>query len=66
MMTTERYYGEITIREWLTQHPDCGTSGVVYEGYGDGEIPLEEVLDEVDFEFTVYYDEETNYAEFDH
>ena len=66
MIRTEIHNGEITIREWLAQHPNCETDGVVYEGYGDGTIPLEEVLDETDFDFTVHYDEETNSAEFDH
>lgn len=62
MRRVEEYTDDITIQEWIDAHPDYEVDDTVCEGYGDGYIDIEQVLDETDFE--VFIDEEEHYAEF--
>ena len=62
MSRIEEYNGEIIIGEWLEQHPQYSYNDQVCEGYGDGWIDIELVLDEDQFEVCV--NEELLYVEF--
>ena len=51
---------KMTVREWLEQHPEAIVEEIG-EGYGDGWMSVEDVLDEEIR--NVWYDEETKIAE---
>ena len=58
----EVYEGTITIGEWIEQHPQYDYDDQVCEGYGDGWIDIELMLDEDHFE--VFINEDLLSAEF--